>query len=325
MSEKFQADLRLVTLLLTLNSTPIGVSKKQIYERIPAYQEITEAARERMFERDKVTLKELGVELELVETKQDEPLYRVKTAGGGLRLDTLQRQVLDMAARLWSEAKDLQSDSQLFRYKVNAYAITDPAAVKAMIAGASLASALLAGIAAGQVVEFSYLKRAQTEPEIRRVLPTGLIFKDNVLYLEGIDQVREDSRTFRLSRFLPNSLRFLLGENASEKMQGVVSADGQPEEISPVLLVATDYEAQVAFWATELAAAELESLSLPGIAKSSTRWKYYRGYPASFSVWLERVLAAQTQLLVVEPEPLQVAVKASLEAALQWERGAGGN
>lgn len=329
MSEKIQGDLRLLTLLLTLRAAPRGLSKNHIYQLIPAYQQLNEAARERMFERDKATLKELDLTLIVSFDKTEEPLYSLQLPPAPLRLDVAQRQALDLAAQLWYDAQDWGSDHQLFRYKVDAFSFDDATAVKTIVSGGKLASSLLEAINREQAVEFQYRKLSNGKVEIRQVFPKALVFKDNALYLEGVDLVKEASRTFRLSRFVEDSLRILAANNRGNivaalpiRAQNVKSAGGR--EITPLLWVADDFQMQASFWAAAVDAEEPAKLPVAQAAPLPG-WFLYKGYPATFTVWLERIMTFPEQLLVAEAGDLQSVVCTLLEAASLHEGESDGN
>ena len=59
---------RLFTLTCCLLAAPrLGLSKQEIYQSVQAYADSSSDAREKMFERDKTSLREMGVALEVVE------------------------------------------------------------------------------------------------------------------------------------------------------------------------------------------------------------------------------------------------------------------
>ncbi|MDO5060291.1 MAG: WYL domain-containing protein [Actinomycetaceae bacterium] len=317
MSEKIQGDLRLLTLLLTLRTAPRGLSKTQIYQLIPAYQQLNEAARERMFERDKATLNELGMTLVVSAQKVGEPLYVLQLPAAPLRLDVAQRHALDLAARLWYDADDWGSDHQLFRYKVDAFSFDDASAVKAIVSGGKTASSLLEAITRGQVVQFSYRKLAEETAELRQVQPVALVFKDHALYLEGIDLGKGAARTFRLSRFVPDSLQ-VLGQTDPAQFPAQ-PATQRIREIEPWLFVADDFQMQASFWAAPSSFAKLVEAFSNEVFVPRPGWSVFRGYPATFKVWLERILAFPDQLLVADPGALQTTVQSLLAAAAEGQ------
>jgi proteasome accessory factor B len=59
---------RLFTLTCCLLAAPrLGLSKQDIFDSVQAYSDSSSDAREKMFERDKNSLREMGVALEMIE------------------------------------------------------------------------------------------------------------------------------------------------------------------------------------------------------------------------------------------------------------------
>lgn len=110
---------RLFTLTCCLMAAPrIGLSKQDIFASVPGYREIeSEDALERMFDRDKGTLREVGVQLEIVSFDQleDTDGHRYRIAQGGfnwpedLSLTPAQLGLIELAARAWNNQQFAQS------------------------------------------------------------------------------------------------------------------------------------------------------------------------------------------------------------------------
>lgn len=103
---------RLFTLTCYLLSTEIkGLSKQDIYRAVPGYQEAkSQEALDRLFERDKNSLKEAGIELEVINNfgfdEGDHARYRIAKESfqwpKGLKLDGAKMQLLELAAKAWN-------------------------------------------------------------------------------------------------------------------------------------------------------------------------------------------------------------------------------
>lgn len=102
---------RLFTLTCCLLAAPVlGLSKQQIYNSIQAYDDSPSEARDKMFERDKTTLREMGVQLEVLDfdSYEESEASRYRIAKGAfewpndLKLSAEQLQLLELAARAWN-------------------------------------------------------------------------------------------------------------------------------------------------------------------------------------------------------------------------------
>lgn len=102
---------RLFTLTCCLLAAPrLGLSKQEIYQSVQAYADSSSDAREKMFERDKTSLREMGVALEVVEVDayEESTSHRYLISKGSfawpkdLKLTPEQFQLLELAARAWN-------------------------------------------------------------------------------------------------------------------------------------------------------------------------------------------------------------------------------
>ncbi|MFM1958249.1 MAG: hypothetical protein RI929_612 [Actinomycetota bacterium] len=103
---------RLFTLTCYLLSTEIkGLSKQDIYRAVPGYQEAkSQDAVDRLFERDKKSLKQAGIQLEVLNNfgfdDGDHARYRIAKESfqwpKDLKLDSAKLQLLELAAKAWN-------------------------------------------------------------------------------------------------------------------------------------------------------------------------------------------------------------------------------
>lgn len=110
---------RLFTLTCCLMAAPrIGLSKQDIFAAVPGYSEIDSPdALERMFDRDKGSLRELGVQLEILgfDQLEDTDGHRYRIAQGGfawpsdLELTPAQLGLIELAGRAWNNQQFAQS------------------------------------------------------------------------------------------------------------------------------------------------------------------------------------------------------------------------
>ena len=102
---------RLFSLTCALLAAPVtGLSKQQLYSAVQAYATSSGDAREKLFDRDKTTLRDMGVALEVVvmDAYEETESSRYRIAKGsfewpkGLSLSPGQFQLLELAARSWN-------------------------------------------------------------------------------------------------------------------------------------------------------------------------------------------------------------------------------
>jgi proteasome accessory factor B len=204
---------RLLNLVIALVNTPGRMTKEQIRASVAGYdREGSADAFERMFERDKETLRELGVPVVTVHgpAHGDDPGYRVDLDAYSLppmELSAAELAVLGLAAELWQD-QTLRADATRALTKLRVVGAT-PSATDAIVglaprlhaAGPALGP-LLDAAHAHQVVEFTYRTASTGEVLRRRVQPWRIIASGGGWYLVGLDSVRGAERVFRLSRIV---------------------------------------------------------------------------------------------------------------------------
>jgi proteasome accessory factor B len=179
---------RLFTLTCCLLAAPrLGLSKQEIYQSVQAYADSSSDAREKMFERDKTSLREMGVALEVVEVDAYEETnsHRYLISKGSfawpkdLKLSAEQFQLLELAARAWNNRLMAPSaQSGLTRLKAlgvmpnnRELSIFTPR----LIARHQSFEPLTIAIAEQQPVRFSY-RKPDSEPSVRELDPQKLRF-----------------------------------------------------------------------------------------------------------------------------------------------------
>lgn len=179
---------RLFTLTCCLLAAPrLGLSKQEIFQSVQAYADSSSDAREKMFERDKTSLREMGVALEVVEIEafEDVAAHRYLIAKGSfdwpkdLKLSSEQFQLLELAARAWNNRLMAPSaQSGLTRLKAlgvmpnnRELSIFTPR----LIAKHQSFEPLTIAISEQQRVKFSY-RKPDDEPSNRELSPQKLRF-----------------------------------------------------------------------------------------------------------------------------------------------------
>lgn len=204
---------RLLNLIIALVNTPGRLTRDQVRRGVVGYEaDATDEAFERMFERDKETLRDLGVPLVTVTdpTHGDEQGYRIDHDAYALPPVTLTAQqvgVLALAADLWRD-QALAPEAQRALTKLRALATTpgDLDAVAGLVPrlrpGGPLVADLLDAITARRAVTFTYRAASTGESLTRHLEPWHLSHPGSGWYVVGHDRDRGEARVFRLSRIV---------------------------------------------------------------------------------------------------------------------------
>ncbi len=199
---------RLVNLTIALLATRRYLTKSEIFRTIEGYQGSTES-KERMFERDKDDLRNLGIKIEVGNIDplfEDEAGYRIPYDSYTLNIGNLtprQLALASLATEAWrGAALDVFAQSALI--KLSATGIEPdlealPAIEPRMSASGNELVLISQAITTRTAVNFSYFS-IDLRKEKRTVLPFGLASQNGHWYLVGKDTTRNDIRTFRLDR-----------------------------------------------------------------------------------------------------------------------------
>ncbi|MEW2523975.1 WYL domain-containing protein [Streptomyces sp. NPDC047071] len=233
---------RLMSLALCLLGTRRPLSKRELRESIEAYVEAfgpgrgaafgpgrgaagsgrgaatgpgaaaaaAEESFNRMFERDKDDLRELGLVIETVENLDGETGYLARRDSNRLppiTLDAEEAAALGVAAKVWQQAR-LAGAASGALHKLRAAGLpegVDPyeahGALEPRIPVHEAAfEPLMLACRDRRPVVFDYRKATAARPEQRHVEPWALECWRGHWYLAGWDRDREDERVFRLSR-----------------------------------------------------------------------------------------------------------------------------
>jgi predicted DNA-binding transcriptional regulator YafY len=216
---------RLLNLVICLLATRRYLTVQQIRAAVPGYDQDTEEAFRRMFERDKEELRDLGVPLETGTSSSahdDEIGYRIARRDYELPevvLTADEAAALGLAARLWQSAP-LAGATGSALLKLRAAGVepaAGPSVLEPRIAATEPAfGACLAAVRDGRAVRFSYRAVGRPGAEQRAVQPWGVVSWRGRWYLVGHDSVRDAQRVFRLSRIV-----------------GEVEVTGEPVTVGP--------------------------------------------------------------------------------------------
>ncbi|MFI5531020.1 helix-turn-helix transcriptional regulator [Kitasatospora sp. NPDC051853] len=204
---------RLMNLALCLMNTRRPLSKKELRESVEAYREAwqsgSEEAFNRMFERDKDDLRELGLVIDVDENGLDgEVGYLARKDRNRLpeiALDAEEAAALTLAARVWQQAKMSGAASGALQ-KLRAAGVPfteerEHSALEPRIPAREAAfEPLLTAARDRRPVTFEYRKAGAAAVELRSVEPWALECWRGHWYLAGWDRDRGAARVFRLSR-----------------------------------------------------------------------------------------------------------------------------
>jgi predicted DNA-binding transcriptional regulator YafY len=202
---------RLLNLVIALVATRRWLTKGQIRRAVPQYARCgTDEAFDRMFERDKEDLRDLGVPLVTGSYDvlfDDEPGYRIDRATYALpeiEFTASELAVLGLASQVWQQAS-LAGPATRALTKLRALGIEADTesliGVEPRIRAAEPAfDALYAATRDRAPVRFHY-RKPNGETSERRLQPWALISRGGHWYVVGFDTDRGAPRVFRLSRF----------------------------------------------------------------------------------------------------------------------------
>lgn len=210
---------RLMNLALCLLGTRRPLSKRELRDSIEAYVEAVrpgagaggDDAFNRMFERDKDDLRELGLVIETVENIEGEIGYLARRDSNRLppiTLDAEEAAALGLAAKVWQQARLAGAASGALQ-KLRAAGMPEAedsydaqhSALEPRIPVHETAfEPLMLACRDRRPVVFDYRKATAARPETRQVEPWTLECWRGHWYLAGWDRDRGAERVFRLSR-----------------------------------------------------------------------------------------------------------------------------
>ncbi|MFD7286258.1 helix-turn-helix transcriptional regulator [Streptomyces sp. NPDC059863] len=203
---------RLMNLALCLLGTRRPLSKRELRGSIEAYLEAgTDDSFNRMFERDKDDLRELGLVIETVENLDGDTGYLARRDSNRLpaiTLDAEEAAALGLAAKVWQQARLAGAASGALQ-KLRAAGMPEAEDTYEAHHGAlepripvheAAFEPLMLACRDRRPVAFDYRKANAARPEQRQVEPWTLECWRGHWYLAGWDRDRGAERVFRLSR-----------------------------------------------------------------------------------------------------------------------------
>ncbi|MDE0867449.1 MAG: WYL domain-containing protein [Aquiluna sp.] len=230
---------RLFTLTCCLMAAPvIGLSKNDIFRSVVSYAEQqSDSAKEKMFDRDKSDLREMGVQLEVIDSNSFEETesarYRIAKGSfdwpAGFEINNEHMTLLELAAKAWNNQL-LSKSAQSGLIRLRSLGVVDSsrqlsAFTPRLLAQQESFAPLADAIAEGKLVRFSYRKSTGTT-SIREVTPLKLRFIEGQWVLLA-KQARE------IKNFL---LRRIVSEVRSSELSGESVSTAQVDEAEAELV-----------------------------------------------------------------------------------------
>jgi proteasome accessory factor B len=199
---------RLVNLTIALLATKRWVTKTQIFSSVDGYEGEPEAM-ERMFERDKDDLRNLGIAIEVGSFDplfEDEVGYRIRPESYQADLASItprELSLISLATQAWQGAV-LNSSALSALVKLKSLGIdSDFDSIPAMTPVAHISdsnfASIIDAIADRRIISFDYLD-AELKSESRVIEPYGAGTKGGYWYVAGRDLDKKALRLFRLDR-----------------------------------------------------------------------------------------------------------------------------
>ena len=204
-----------MNLVIALLSAQGYLSAERIKSTVVGYGDSpNDEAFSRMFERDKNELRDLGIPLETgrnstFDANEGYRINRDAYALPDISLSPEEATAVAVATQLW-ETPELVTATQGALLKLRAAGVdveSDPSlplrAPSGLVgAGEDALGVLVAAAHAGQAVQFDHRSTRSDPLSTRTVEPWGVVTHRGRWYLIGHDRLREDTRTFRLSRIV---------------------------------------------------------------------------------------------------------------------------
>jgi proteasome accessory factor B len=219
---------RLLNLVICLLGAERPMSRAALRRSIPGYVDAaSDEAFERMFERDKEELRQMGIPIDTVVNVQGEVEgYLIDEAAYAMpeiQFDAAERAVLGLAARVWSEAAlAAEAGAALRKIEATTGERWSPLIPGRPEAGEEALPVLWEAIRSRTAVRFAYLARGRDAREERTVEPWATAFRHGAWYLVGWSRERQEGRAFRLSRIVGPVIR-LRGDFAAASREEIDS------------------------------------------------------------------------------------------------------
>lgn len=340
MPTRIDSTERLLNLVIALLGTRRGYSKNHIRSTINGYmgQAATAAEEEkaaqsfnRMFERDKETLQDLGIPIGILENpgggEEDQALYRINPADyrvPAVRLDESAMALVAVAANLWAEAalgEVAQSALRKIATRSGTGWYEDDTTSQSRIRTAEPAfEPLWDALRNHHTATFSYRGAQSQETTLRTVQPWGLGNKYGQWYLAGLDVDKNEERIFRLSRITSDvdvNPRAKFVRPAKFQIASVLDRLGTGDPLTAEIAVPTGsaHELRARTGTTQLSEADCGTASWQNPGWRPEGWDVLRVSYREAELMADDVASLGAQAQVLAPAELRNAVAGRLRGA----------
>ena len=295
---------RLVNLTIALLATKRYITKAEIFRTVDGYTGSDES-KERMFERDKDDLRNLGIEIEVGSFDplfEDEAGYRIKPESYQFQLGEVtsaEIALLSVAAQAWRGAS-LGSSALTALNKLHAIGIESdtellPDLAPSIVSQDRNLPIAIAAITTRTVLSFKYITE-EMEEEGRALEPYAVTSRYGHWYLMGRDLDRKADRIFRLDRFSGEAK--LQGKSASYLIPEDLDIDSQfalSEKAATATLLLRDGRALNLRTRSEL----IEDVSV------IDGWQRVKADYRDRERFIEEILWFGSDVIVLEPDDLR--------------------
>jgi proteasome accessory factor B len=302
---------RIMNLAICLLMSRRYLDKARIRDVVEGYHDVSDAAFERTFERDKDELRSLGVPVETGSNDAffpDEVGYRIKREDfelPAIEFTPAETAALGLAATVWESATQAgQTVSALAKLRA-AGVDPDPSRLAALAPTIGAREPAFASIWAAYVeqapISFSY------KGEPRRVEPWAMTSRRGAWYVLGHDRDKAEPRMFKLSRVDATATR--IGKPGSYQVPLTVDLDAAWARLEPA---GADETAVVALRPGRATDLRRRAIPVPGPAPHG-----YETFELSYARLgdvVGELCAHGADVLVLGPDALRAAVMDQLQA-----------
>ena len=196
---------RILNLTICLLVSGRYLPKSRIREAVEGYHDLSDAAFERTFERDKDELRALGVPIEVGSYDplfDDEPGYRILSSEfqlPAIDLDAEEASVVGVAARVWQHASMAESTMSAMA-KLRAAGVEPDGSQLSALEPSVQASEPAFEPLWNAVLERTRVSFTYRDGQVRTLEPWGLTSSKGRWYVIGLDTGRQATRMFKLAR-----------------------------------------------------------------------------------------------------------------------------
>jgi proteasome accessory factor B len=310
---------RLLNLVICLLYTRKPLSKAKIRDAVPQYglTASTEAF-DRMFERDKDELRDLGIPLvtePLDAYFDDEPGYRIdgrEYALPEISFEPDELAMLGLASRAWAQASLAGPAAQALRKLHAAGVERDDASmigIEPRLRTAEPAfEAAKTAVVNRRPIRFTYRTARSAEVAERHVQPWGIASWHGHWYLTGFDTDRDAPRVFRLSR--------IEGAVAPDGKDGSYDVPADHEPRAMVSTMAVERDLQPSVLRVRIGAGHTLRRRARTIGQIDDQWSLLDVDFADTEAFADEVSSFGPDVLVEQPLELREAVVRRLQGAL---------